>query len=184
MAEVMVAGVTHDEVKKALKKMKRGKALGSDNIPMEAWISLEEAGVGNDIAIQQIPCRRENVRGLEKEHIDTHLQEQSRRAGLCTKRGTVALHARVIDTGSVCKRGTYNKCMAAVRSTVGTTEGFKVEVELHQGSALSPFFFAAIMDKLTNGPRKGAPWSMMFADERREVEEDLERERHDWRAVA
>ncbi|XP_042872733.1 uncharacterized protein LOC122253579 [Penaeus japonicus] len=42
----MVARVTQDEVKRALKKMKRGKALGPDNIPIEAWISLEEAGVG------------------------------------------------------------------------------------------------------------------------------------------
>ncbi|XP_042885853.1 uncharacterized protein LOC122262032 [Penaeus japonicus] len=48
MAEVMVAGITQDEVNKALKKMKKGKALGPDNIPIEAWISLEKAGNKGD----------------------------------------------------------------------------------------------------------------------------------------
>ncbi|XP_063606725.1 glucose dehydrogenase [FAD, quinone]-like [Penaeus indicus] len=33
------------------------------------------------------------------------------------------------------------------------------------GSALSPFSFVAIMDELTDGPWKGAPWSRMFADD-------------------
>ncbi|XP_063616024.1 uncharacterized protein LOC134789301, partial [Penaeus indicus] len=79
----------------------------------------------------------------------------------------------------------YNECMTAVRSTVGTTEGFKMGVRLHQGSALSLFLFAVIMGKLTVGLRKGAPWSVMFADDtvlcresKGEVEEHLERWRH------
>ncbi|XP_047498446.1 uncharacterized protein LOC125045285 [Penaeus chinensis] len=45
VTELMVAGVTQDEVEKEL-KMNRGKVLGTDNIPIEAWISQEEAGVG------------------------------------------------------------------------------------------------------------------------------------------
>ncbi|XP_063586937.1 uncharacterized protein LOC134764286 [Penaeus indicus] len=53
---------------------------------------------------------------------------------------------------------------------------------LHQGSALSPFLFAIIMDTLTDNIRKEAPWSMMFADDmvlccegKTELEENLER---------
>ena len=76
----------------------------------------------------------------------------------------------------------YRDCLTTVRCAVGTTEGFPVKVGLHQGSALSPFLFAIIMDRLTDGLRKGAPWTMMFADDivlcsedREDVEVDLER---------
>ena len=76
----------------------------------------------------------------------------------------------------------YNNCETKVRSVVGTTESFRVEVGLHQRSALSPFLFTIVMDRLTMGLRKCAPWSMMFADDivlcsesKEEVEEDLER---------
>ena len=42
---------------------------------------------------------------------------------------------------------------------------FKVKVGLHQGSALSPFLFAVIMDKLTDEVRREPPWTMLFADD-------------------
>ena len=68
-----------------------------------------------------------------------------------------------------------------VRSAAGLTEEFKVDVELRQGSALSLFIFAIIMDKLTEDIRKDAPWDMLFADDIvlsrqncRELEDDLE----------
>ena len=40
--------------------------------------------------------------------------------------------------------------MRYTRRTIGTTESFKVKVGLQQGSALSQFLFAVIMDRLTN----------------------------------
>ena len=43
----------------------------------------------------------------------------------------------------------YDGATTTVRSAAGLTEKFKVGVELHQSSALSPFLFAIIMDKLT-----------------------------------
>ena len=52
---------------------------------------------------------------------------------------------------------------------------------LHQGSALSPFLFAIVMDKLTEEIRTESPWDMMFADDivlcredRRQLQEVLE----------
>ena len=47
----------------------------------------------------------------------------------------------------------YEESETVVRCAVGTTENFKVKVGLHQGSALSPFLFAVIMDRLTDEVR-------------------------------
>ena len=75
----------------------------------------------------------------------------------------------------------YDGATTTVRNAAGLTEEFKVGVGLHQGSALSPFLFAIIIDRLTEDIRKDAPWNMLFADEiilsrqnHRELEENLE----------
>ena len=52
-----------------------------------------------------------------------------------------------------------------VRCIVGVKEKFKVEVGLHQGSALSPLFFALVMDRLTYEVRQDSPWTMMLVDD-------------------
>ncbi|KAK3535230.1 hypothetical protein QTP70_005021 [Hemibagrus guttatus] len=76
----------------------------------------------------------------------------------------------------------YERSRTVVRCDVGQTEEFKVEVGLHQGSALSPFLFAIVMDQLSEEVRQESPWTMMFADDivicsesREQVEENLER---------
>ncbi|KAK3521729.1 hypothetical protein QTP70_015847, partial [Hemibagrus guttatus] len=76
----------------------------------------------------------------------------------------------------------YERSRTVVRCAVGQTEEFKVEVGLHQGSALSPFLFAIVMDQLSEEVRQKSPWTMMFADDivicsesREQVEENLER---------
>ena len=75
----------------------------------------------------------------------------------------------------------YDGATTTVRSAAGLTEEFKVDVELYQGSALSPILFAIIIDRLTEDFRKDAPWDMLFADDivlsrqnHRELEEDME----------
>ena len=62
-------------------------------------------------------------------------------------------------------QGMYDGSETVVKCTVGTTESFKVKVGLHQGSALSPFLFAVIMDRLTDEVRREPPWTMLFADD-------------------
>ncbi|KAK3511968.1 hypothetical protein QTP70_027665, partial [Hemibagrus guttatus] len=76
----------------------------------------------------------------------------------------------------------YERSRTVVRCAVVQTEEFKVEVGLHQGSALSPFLFAMVMDQLSEEVRQESPWTMMFADDivicsesREQVEENLER---------
>ncbi|KAK3543129.1 hypothetical protein QTP70_011665 [Hemibagrus guttatus] len=76
----------------------------------------------------------------------------------------------------------YERSRTVVRCAVGQTEEFKVEVGLHQGSALSPFLCAIVMDQLSEEVRQESPWTMIFADDivicsesREQVEENLER---------
>ncbi|KAK3536096.1 hypothetical protein QTP70_028686 [Hemibagrus guttatus] len=76
----------------------------------------------------------------------------------------------------------YERSRTVVRCAVGQTEESKVEVGLHQGSALSPFLFAIVMDQLSEEVRQESPWTMMSADDivicsesREQVEENLER---------
>ena len=68
-----------------------------------------------------------------------------------------------------------------VRSAAGLTEEFKVGVGLHQGSAISPFLFAIIINRLTEDIRKDAPWNRLLANDivlckqnHRELAKDLE----------
>ena len=51
----------------------------------------------------------------------------------------------------------YEDSITTVRCAVEMTEGFKVEVELNQGSILSPFLFAMVMNRLTNEVRQEFP---------------------------
>ena len=91
---------------------------------------------------------------------------------------------RLAETSECCVRiikDMYDGATTTVRSAAGLTEELKVDAGLHQGSALSPFLFAIIMDKLTENIRKDAPWDMLFADDlvlsrqnHRELEDDLE----------
>ncbi|KAK3546206.1 hypothetical protein QTP70_025218, partial [Hemibagrus guttatus] len=91
------------------------------------------------------------------------------------KSGVAEKYVRVV-------KDMYERSRTVVRCAVGQTEEFKVEVGLHQGSALSPFLFAIVMDQLSEEVRQESPWTMMFADDivicsesREQVEENLER---------
>ena len=71
----------------------------------------------------------------------------------------------------------YKRSKAALRCSLEITESFKVKFGLHQGSALSPFLFAVIMDRLTNEVRREPPRTMLFLDDiviRKETREEVE----------
>ena len=78
----------------------------------------------------------------------------------------------------------YEGSETVVRCAVGTTESFKVKVGLHQRSALSPFLFAVIKDRLTDEVRREPPWTMMFTDDIvicEETREKVERRLESWK---
>ena len=59
----------------------------------------------------------------------------------------------------------YHGCVTEVWCAVGKTSPFIKEVGVHQGSLLSPFMFATVMDYLMEEVRREAPWNMLFADD-------------------
>ncbi|KAK3544418.1 hypothetical protein QTP86_011156 [Hemibagrus guttatus] len=156
--EQKVDKIRKDEVRNALKRMKSGKAVGPDDIPVEYRDGQRELHcvfVDLEKAYDRVP--REE------------LWYCMRKSGVAEK------YVRVVQD-------MYERSRTVVRCAVGQTEEFKVEVGLHQGSALSPFLFAIVMDQLSEEVRQESPWTMMFADDivicsesREKVEENLER---------
>ncbi|XP_022013992.1 uncharacterized protein LOC110913472 [Helianthus annuus] len=59
----------------------------------------------------------------------------------------------------------YITTETSVRAPIGDTDVFPVEVELHQGSALSPFLFAYVLDELSKLIQETAPRCLLFADD-------------------
>jgi hypothetical protein len=59
----------------------------------------------------------------------------------------------------------YDNVVTSVRTSDGDTNDFKINIGLHQGSALSPYLFALVMDEVTRDIQVGIPWCMLFADD-------------------
>ncbi|KAK3549900.1 hypothetical protein QTP86_015517, partial [Hemibagrus guttatus] len=260
--EQKVDKIRKDEVRKALKRMKSGKAVGPDDIPVEVWKCLGEAAVeflaslfNRVLESERMPeeWRRSvlvpifknkgdvqscsNYRGIKLMSHTMKVWERVVEArlrkvvGICEQQygfmprksttdaifalrilmekyrdGQKELHCVFVDLEKAydrvpreelwyCMRKSgvaekyvrvvqdmYERSRTVVRCAVGQTEEFKVEVGLHQGSALSPFLFAIVMDQLSEEVRQESPWTMMFADDivicsesREQVEENLER---------
>ncbi|KAK3542339.1 hypothetical protein QTP86_025761 [Hemibagrus guttatus] len=221
--EQKVDKIRKDEVRKALKRIKSGKAVGPDDIPVEVWKCLGEAAVefiaslfNRVLESERMPeeWRRSVLVPIFKNKGD--VQSCSNYRGIKLMSHTMKLWERVVEArlrkvvdiceqqyGFMPRKSTtdaifalrilmekyvrvvqdmYERSRTVVRCAVGQTEEFKVEVGLHQGSALSPFLFAIVMDQLSEEVRQESPWTMMFADDivicsesREQVEENLER---------
>ena len=59
----------------------------------------------------------------------------------------------------------YDGVVANIRTCESITSDFSIRIGLHQGSALSPFLFAIVMDELTRGIQDEIPWYILFADD-------------------
>ncbi|KAH0458543.1 hypothetical protein IEQ34_013858 [Dendrobium chrysotoxum] len=59
----------------------------------------------------------------------------------------------------------YEGATTCVQTQGGLTKYFPISVGLHQGSALSPYLFALVMDVLTRHLQEDVPWCMLFADD-------------------
>ena len=74
------------------------------------------------------------------------------------KSGIVEKYVRLVQN-------MHEESETVVRCAIGTTENFKVKVGLHQGTALSPFLFSVIMDRLMDEVRREPTWTILFADD-------------------
>ena len=228
-----VEEISEAEITLAMKKMKTGKAVGPDNIPVEVWKGMGPVGIRYLRRLFRKIMEEENIptewrtstlipiyknkgdilncgnyRGIKLMSHTMKLLERvvegrlrcivnisNEQFGFMKGRSTVDaifalrqlqekyregqtdLHAVFIDLEKAydrvpreelfwCMRNKevpekyirmvqdmYADCKTTVRCVAGTSQPFPVEVGLHQGSALSPFLFATIMDSLTDGVR-------------------------------
>jgi hypothetical protein len=51
----------------------------------------------------------------------------------------------------------YGNVVTSVRTSDGDTNDFPINIELHQGSAVSPYLFALVMDEVTRDIQDGIP---------------------------
>jgi hypothetical protein len=58
----------------------------------------------------------------------------------------------------------YNNVVTSVRTNNGNIDYFPIKIGLYQGSALSPYLFALVMDEVTRDIQGDIPWCMLFAD--------------------
>ncbi|KAK3516553.1 hypothetical protein QTP70_022057 [Hemibagrus guttatus] len=241
--EQKVDEIRKDEVRKALKRMKSGKAVGPDDIPVEVWKCLGETAVeflaslfNRVLESERMPeeWRRSvlvpifknkgdvqscsNYRGIKlmshtmkvwERVVEARLRKVveicEQQYGFMPRKSTTdaifalrilmekyrdgqrELHCVFVDLEKAydrvpreelwyCMRKSgvaekyvrvvqdmYERSRTVVRCAVGQTEEFKVEVGLHQGSALSPFLFAIVWT------------SCQRSESREQVEENLER---------
>ena len=78
----------------------------------------------------------------------------------------------------------YEGARTRVKSSVGITDMIPVGVGLHQGSSLSPYIFAMIMDVLARGIKDLSPWCMLYADDIvlcGTISEVVEKKLEEWR---
>jgi hypothetical protein len=59
----------------------------------------------------------------------------------------------------------HDNVETSVRTSVRDTNDFLINIGLHQGSALSPYLFALVMDEVIRDIQGGISWCMLFTDD-------------------
>ncbi|KAI0501879.1 hypothetical protein KFK09_016824 [Dendrobium nobile] len=72
---------------------------------------------------------------------------------------------RVNNTYIQIIKDMYAGAITCVQTQGGLTKYFLYSVGLHQGSTLSPYLCALVMDVITRHLQENVPWYMLFADD-------------------
>jgi len=78
----------------------------------------------------------------------------------------------------------YEGVETSIKICDGMTKAFPIKIGLHQGSSLSPYLFALVMDEVTKDIQYEIPWCMLFADDVVLIDESrigVERKLECWR---
>jgi hypothetical protein len=59
----------------------------------------------------------------------------------------------------------YNNIVTSIRTSDEDINDFLINIELHQGSALSPYLCSLVVDEVTRNIQGGIPWCMLFTDD-------------------
>jgi hypothetical protein len=59
----------------------------------------------------------------------------------------------------------YDNIVISIQISDRDTNDFPINIGLHQGSSLSPYLFALVMDEVTRDIQCGIPWCMLFEDD-------------------
>jgi len=78
----------------------------------------------------------------------------------------------------------YTAAKIVVRTVYGNSNDFEVNVDMYQGSALSPLLFVIVMEALSRQFRVALPWELLYADDLvviAENEDDLIKRLNEWK---
>ncbi|GJY92521.1 retrovirus-related pol polyprotein LINE-1 [Tanacetum coccineum] len=152
--------INQAEVRTTLQKMGRNKAVGPDQIPIEAWRSLGDEGIfwltslfNKIFTSAKMPeeWRLSEVIPIFKNKGDAQVCSNYR--GIKLLGHTMKLWERVIER-------------RLRRETSVSENQFSFMPErLHQGSAISPYLFTLILDELSKEIQEDIPWCLIFADD-------------------
>jgi hypothetical protein len=238
-----VRRIQEAEIEEALKRMKRGKAMGLDGIPIEVWRGLGARAIVWLAKLFNLIFRENkmpeewsvlvpifknkgdvqsctNYRGIKlmshtmklwerviEHRLRTATSVTQNQFGFMPERSTMEaifllrqlmeryreqkkdLHMVFIDLEKAYDKVPRNimwwalekhkvptkyitlikdmhkDVVTCVRKCGGDTSGFPIKIGLHQGSALSPYLFALVMDEVTRDIQGSIPWCMLFADD-------------------
>jgi hypothetical protein len=59
----------------------------------------------------------------------------------------------------------YDSVVTSIRTSDEDKNNFPINIGLYQGSSLSPYLFALMMDEVIRDIQGGTPWCMFFADD-------------------